>query len=209
MGATRMLETAPARAGEELMKSIPWSLLPTLLVAVVSASSSMAASAQTMMSASYKIEWDVVDSGGGTMSSDNYTLQGSIGQVAAGGVSTSTSYALVSGFHAPPDSDSDGFRDFIDNCSIDFNPDQFDSNGDGYGNLCDADLNNDEVGTNLFDLQLLISAFRSTPADADWNPDADLTGPAGVADNEINLFDLNRMIQLFREIPGPSGLAPR
>jgi len=36
-----------------------------------------------------------------------------------------------------PDSDNDGFPDFIDNCPNNYNPDQADSDGDGIGDVCE------------------------------------------------------------------------
>lgn len=44
-----------------------------------------------------KIDWDVIASGGGSMSSTNYILDGTVGQPVAG-PSTSTNYALNAGF---------------------------------------------------------------------------------------------------------------
>ncbi|MBL8351850.1 MAG: PQQ-dependent sugar dehydrogenase, partial [Burkholderiaceae bacterium] len=41
-----------------------------------------------------------------------------------------------------PDSDNDGFADNVDNCRSTPNPSQLDTDGDGIGNMCDADFNN-------------------------------------------------------------------
>lgn len=41
------------------------------------------------------------------------------------------------------DIDSDGIADVSDNCIEASNANQFDSDGDGYGNMCDPDINND------------------------------------------------------------------
>ncbi|MEO1574580.1 MAG: proprotein convertase P-domain-containing protein, partial [Pseudomonadota bacterium] len=68
------------------------------------------------------------------------------------------------------DSDGDGIADDVDNCTLAANPDQTDSNGDGFGNACDADLNNDCV-VNVVDLGLLRSVFFTADADADFNGD--------------------------------------
>ncbi|MEO8224209.1 MAG: thrombospondin type 3 repeat-containing protein, partial [Gammaproteobacteria bacterium] len=40
------------------------------------------------------------------------------------------------------DTDGDGVADVLDNCTLVANPTQCDSDGDGYGNACDGDLNN-------------------------------------------------------------------
>src|SRR5262245_51564982 len=44
-----------------------------------------------------------------------------------------------------PDADQDSVDDVHDNCLGVYNPDQLDTNQDGYGNACDADYDNDGV----------------------------------------------------------------
>ncbi|MEO1574563.1 MAG: LamG-like jellyroll fold domain-containing protein [Pseudomonadota bacterium] len=94
------------------------------------------------------------------------------------------------------DSDNDGVGDPFDNCTEAFNVDQRDSNADGYGNVCDADLSNDGV-VNAVDLGLLRTVFFTDDADADFN-----------GDGTVNIVDLGIMRARFFEAPGPSGLAP-
>ena len=43
------------------------------------------------------------------------------------------------------DTDDDGIPTTLDNCTLVANADQRDTNGDGYGNVCDPDLNNDGI----------------------------------------------------------------
>ncbi|MFK8014485.1 MAG: thrombospondin type 3 repeat-containing protein [Gammaproteobacteria bacterium] len=148
------------------------------------------------MSASYEIKWDVLDGGGSTALSSSFTLHDSVAQPGALGMSSSASYRLQPGFLAPPDTDTDTVRDFMDNCSQDANSDQRDSNGDGFGNACDADLNNDNV-TNVADLGLLRASFFTSDADADLN-----------GDGIVNVQDLGILRSRFFTAPGPSGLAP-
>ncbi|MFK7886789.1 MAG: thrombospondin type 3 repeat-containing protein [Gammaproteobacteria bacterium] len=93
------------------------------------------------------------------------------------------------------DFDGDGVANTNDNCTEAANPDQRDTNGDGFGNLCDADLNNDGV-INVLDLGILRSAFFSTNADADFN-----------GDGTVNVLDLGILRSTFFMAPGPSGLA--
>jgi hypothetical protein len=103
------------------------------------------------------------------------------------------------------DSDGDGVPDVADNCKLVANgpndtatagPSQNDTNSDGYGNWCDADL--DQSGfVNFGDL----AAFKAAFGTAD--PDADLNGSGFV-----NFTDLARFKALFGQPPGPSGLAP-
>jgi hypothetical protein len=95
-----------------------------------------------------------------------------------------------------PDQDGDGMPDACDDCTLVANADQRDSNGDGYGNLCDADLDQDGT-TNLADLALFRARFLTT------DPHADLDGSGSV-----NLLDLALFRQRFLRPPGPSGLAP-
>ncbi len=91
------------------------------------------------------------------------------------------------------DTDADGVPDDTDNCTQLANPQQTDSNGDGLGNACDPDLNDDCV-VNFADLAALKAVFAPNPPDAD----ADFTG-----DGLVNFGDLARMKQLFFTSPTP------
>ncbi|MFK8016523.1 MAG: dockerin type I repeat-containing protein [Gammaproteobacteria bacterium] len=94
-----------------------------------------------------------------------------------------------------PDEDADGIADAIDNCLEVPNTTQRDSNDDGVGNICDGDLNNDNI-VNISDLSLLRAQFFTDEA----SPDADLDGDGAVA-----LSDLAVMRGLFFKPPGPVG----
>ncbi len=100
------------------------------------------------------------------------------------------------------DSDNDSVPDSADNCTDVANPDQRDTNGDGIGNICDADLDDSGL-VNFIDLLQFEAAFFSGPQSPNWNPDADLNG-----DNSVNFLDLLIVEQQFFGPPGPSGLAP-
>ncbi len=80
----------------------------------------------------------------------------------------------------------------IDNCMGIDNPDQRDTDGDGYGNMCDPDLNNDGA-INFLDLGILKSVFFSSNADADLN-----------GDGAVNFLDLGIMKSMFFGAPGPN-----
>ncbi len=155
-------------------------------------------SAQPMTSANYRVSWDVVAGGGGTMSSTNYVVTDTVGQPTPIGQSSSTNYVLEGGFQSPPDFDADLVKDFMDNCILDPNTDQRDTNADGYGNICDPDLDNNGI-VNFGDLALLKSVFLILPAD----PDADLDN-----DGFVRFGDLALMKFYFLDPPGPSGIAP-
>ncbi|MEZ5565193.1 MAG: hypothetical protein R3F24_06580 [Gammaproteobacteria bacterium] len=95
------------------------------------------------------------------------------------------------------DTDGDGIADPADNCTLVANANQRDTNGDGYGNICDADFN----GNGIVDSQdgaLLKSRFGSGTF-----PDQDLNGN-GLVDSQDGAILKAR----FGQPPGPSGLHP-
>ena len=103
------------------------------------------------------------------------------------------------------DQDGDGTPDNLDNCILVANgpliPDeggniQLDTDGDGYGNICDPDLDNDLI-VNAADLALFKPLFFTA------DPDADFDG-----DGTVNAADLAIMKTMFFKSPGPSGLVP-
>ncbi|MEM7082195.1 MAG: reprolysin-like metallopeptidase [Pseudomonadota bacterium] len=97
---------------------------------------------------------------------------------------------------AGTDSDGDGVFDDSDNCTDVVNPAQVDADGDGYGNRCDPDLNNDGI-VNFLDLSQFQPLFLSTDPVADFN-----------VDGNVNFLDLVILTERFLGMPGPSGLVP-
>ncbi len=93
------------------------------------------------------------------------------------------------------DGDGDGVPDYRDRCTLAANSDQIDSDNDGYGNQCDADLNNDCI-VNFLDLAILKQRFFSN------DPDADFDGNGTVDDRDYEL-----MKAAFFAPPGPSDFA--
>ena len=92
------------------------------------------------------------------------------------------------------ETDGDGVPDAVDNCVNAPNVDQRDTDGDGFGNICDPDLNNDCV-VNPTDLGLFKAVFFT------GDEDADLDG-----DGAVNPIDLGILKNYFFGAPGPSGL---
>lgn len=94
------------------------------------------------------------------------------------GVLTAMIFALMVGFPIAsmaglaPDADSDGVPDVLDNCDLVANasPLDCDTNTDGYGNRCDADLNNGGTVT-VQDFGIWRAAFQNpgTNLQADHN----------------------------------------
>ncbi len=98
------------------------------------------------------------------------------------------------------DSDGDGIGDASDNCTLVANADQRDTNGDGLGNVCDADINND-CAVNFGDLAEFKESFTPNP----YKPDADFDG-----DGLVNFGDLALLKSTFFNgaTPGPGPGAP-
>jgi hypothetical protein len=91
-----------------------------------------------------------------------------------------------------PDTDGDGVLDETDNALYVPNPDQRDTDGDGYGNVVDADLNQDLV-VDFFDLSMLDGVFGTNDPHADFN-----------GDGSVDFFDLSILDGLFGGPPGAS-----
>lgn len=121
------------------------------------------------------------------------------------GISNSGDILAYSGDFSAPDSyfiltpaqdqDSDGVPDSNDNCALLTNSDQRDTDGDGFGNICDADFDQNCV-VNFIDLNI-IAAFFLVPGDFD----TDLNG-----DGVTNFVDFSIVASSFLSPPGPSGV---
>lgn len=111
----------------------------------------------------------------------------------------------------PTDTDNDGVPDFEDNCIEVANgpilPDaggasQRDTDGDGFGNMCDPDVNNDGV-VNFGDLAALQFSFYEAAGSPLYNAHVDFDGDGVVGFSDFSLF-----VQGWSGTPGPSGLQP-
>lgn len=105
----------------------------------------------------------------------------------------------TSGAGPDGDSDGDGIQDNIDNCVDVKNPTQFDVDRDGYGNICDPDINNDNV-VGIPDLGALRASFGSAAGSPTFNAAADIN-----EDEVIGIPDLGALRAAFGGGPGPSG----
>lgn len=127
-----------------------------------------------------------------------------------------------------PDSDGDGVFNLVDNCKelanppctgavCNANPGEFprdtqtDTDGDGFGNRCDADFNNNGI-VNTQDNTVFLGCFGAEPANIDTLVSFGI--PCRNADLNNNSFvntqDNTIFLQLFQPTPngtlGPSGL---
>ena len=99
----------------------------------------------------------------------------------------------------------DGIGDCVDNCQERWNVAQIDSNGDGYGNYCDADFDGDlGVGLNDYGTMKKVLGFAVGPVcDAKISPipcvDVDMD-----SDGAIGLSDFALMKKDLAGPPGPS-----
>jgi hypothetical protein len=96
------------------------------------------------------------------------------------------------------DADRDGVPDAADNCLGLSNASQLDTNGDGYGNACDADYNNDGVvgGPDFLRIGRALGATIGAP---NYHPDLDLDGDGVIGAPELLLAG-----QSFAGPPGPA-----
>ena len=85
------------------------------------------------------------------------------------------------------DSDGDGVLDAADNCRLTPNTEQQDTDGDGYGNICDCDLNNDD-GVNMLDFNIFRDAWGTTSTDPNYNADADFDSDGDIDSSDFNIF---------------------
>jgi hypothetical protein len=101
-----------------------------------------------------------------------------------------------------PDTDADGWEDGFDNCSSIANYPQRDIDGDGCGDLCDADFDQDGI-SGIVDFGIFKMSFGEASGDPSYNPLADMD-----RDGVVGVLDLGIFTSEFNGAPGPSGLPP-
>lgn len=103
--------------------------------------------------------------------------------------------------YAVNDSDGDGIEDYRDNCRLVSNPDQRDTNQDGFGNRCDGDLKADGI----IDWEDVNRSYwyYGQEGESDYNPDADING-----DGIVNNTDTALIYEMMQGlgVPGPGAL---
>nr|MDJ0865759.1 thrombospondin type 3 repeat-containing protein [Myxococcota bacterium] len=94
----------------------------------------------------------------------------------------------------------DGVPDGADSCVEVANPDQRDTDSDGFGNACDPDYNNDGA-VGIPDFNVFRGQFGLTDEDPGFDPAVDHNG-----DGAIGIPDFGVFRSYFGQAPGPSGL---
>lgn len=100
-----------------------------------------------------------------------------------------------------PDTDGDGVLDPHDNCKLVANPTQLDANADGYGNICDADINNTGTVTSS-DFGLMRSVLGQAAGASATAAASDMNGSGTVTSSDFGLLRAR-----LGTAVGPSGLA--
>ena len=130
------------------------------------------------------------------------------GHVRAVGIGTTRIFAVydsrarVVTVTVAADTDADGIADPVDNCTQVPNADQLDADGDGYGNICDADLNNSGLVTTA-DFAILRSVLNQAAGSSATAAGADLNGSG-----TVTTADFAILRDRLNTLPGPSGLHP-
>ncbi len=110
------------------------------------------------------------------------------------GDTTSSPGSLISQLKVGTDDDVDRVVDYMDNCSLVANPSQTDADQDGFGNRCDADLDNSGLVNNV-DFMYFVRAYGSQDLVADFNEDG-----------RVSNADISHFMSMYNQAPGPTGV---
>ena len=101
------------------------------------------------------------------------------------------------------DRDGDGIDDSLDSCRNLPNKNQRDTDGDGCGNACDADYDQDgRIGGS--DFKIFRSVFGLSVGEPKFNANADHNG-----DGTVDGVDFSAFKSMFGTAPGPSNRPAR
>ena len=95
-----------------------------------------------------------------------------------------------------PDADLDGLLDFADNCLLLPNSAQTDSDGDGFGNMCDADFDNNGF-VNFGDFARFTNAWSINYEGGVYADEFDMNG-----DGQLNFGDFGLFVRNFNKPVG-------
>jgi hypothetical protein len=111
------------------------------------------------------------------------------------------------------DTDHDGIPDTLDKCTLDSRnataPATCDSDGDGYGNVCDPDFDQDFAVTETDYTMFFVPAFKGQDP-APWPQGMDMNCDGVVNATDYGMFFVPKFkgdAKLGGAKPGPSGLA--
>ncbi len=118
-------------------------------------------------------------------------------------ITGTVAYQITATEFAPlPDTDEDGVVDPLDNCTLEPNSTQKDLDGDGCGDVCDGDFNNDGI-VGSTDFSTFRAAFQTMQGQPGYDPLPDMDCDGVVGGLDYTLFRSG-----YGGVPGPSGLPP-
>jgi len=117
-------------------------------------------------------------------------------------------YPIASFAGLAPDADGDGIPDVLDKCTLDSRnataPATCDTDGDGYGNVCDGDFDQNYAVSSGDFTSYFVPAFKGGSSAQGQDMDCNGTTSSG----DFTLFFVPKFKGLLGgAIPGPSGLS--
>jgi hypothetical protein len=146
--------------------------------------------------------------GAGDVDGDGFdeVIAGAPGYVGAGDLAF-MGWGAAFLFSVPEDADGDGFFDLGDNCTSVSNPDQLDADGDGCGNACDCDFNQNGICGEM-DLAAFRSCFGGRPPAAGPLDDPSCSESDLNGDGVVGGTDFNVLRTWLGGSPGPGRTGP-
>ncbi|MFV2058750.1 MAG: hypothetical protein ACC707_19985, partial [Thiohalomonadales bacterium] len=101
------------------------------------------------------------------------------------------------------DLDGDGVIDSQDNCTFAKNAGQQDSDNDGFGNMCDGDLDGKGTVVDFVDYAIFGASYGAVNGDANFKAAADFN-----SDGKVDFVDYSIFSGMYNKAPGPAGVVP-